>query len=763
MIDGVVGMKPCLTVALLLLSASSASAFAGAQPLPTWTGLRLADWKGNRDVSGLTCADGVLKGRICGRDAQLWTHVAPAFAARNNRFFVLRLRTNCGGMGQVFWRRQQDAAFSEARQRKIRFVGDGAWRDYRVRAGWTGGADVTALRLDFPAEYADDSFFELGSVAVEEIGAETPAIDAEKAIGVCFALQAPKGLHYGRLEWASDTAGAGELGFTTATDGDRHDYWLDLRRARRLDGGRQPTWRGRIANFEGSRLFGAEPLHLQNIRFVETPPDLPADPVVTSADASEAIPRAGRPFVVEAIVRNFGTRPATNLRFAFDGLPPGVKALEPERLAPAEPLPGADGSETIDDDGRPPLRHERVFRFRLSDLGAGAHRLGLTLAADGVAPRRAEFAVEVKPSLGLAKADYPPPPVPVKTGRYRIGALLFPGWDTHQWHAVWSHDPKRKPLLGWYDETKSETIDWQIKHLVENGVSFVSVDWYWGNGRRSHTHWQKAFREARYRKYLQWHLMWDNGSNSAEDQEALARCWCDECFGDPQYQTVDGRPVVAICNPQGMEERMRGQGGAKRLLEITRSVARARGYKGVCFVAMRGFGRDSTDPAFLRQFADWGFDLTTTYGFRGGIPGTLEGARQRRDFAWLADMSPVQWRRLAKNGTLPFWPSLSTGYDDRPWRGERVLEIYGYTAREFRRICRDAKTFADESGVTTFLMGPLDEWGEGSIGYPNREHGFAILEAVRDTFGEKPVAGWPVNFAPEDVGLRCPERMNKLQ
>ena len=29
----------------------------------------------------------------------------------------------------------------------------------------------------------------------------------------------------------------------------------------------------------------------------------------------------------------------------------------------------------------------------------------------------------------------------------------------------------------------------------------------------------------------------------------------------------------------------------------------------------------------------------------------------------------------------------------------------------------------------------------------------AMLEAVRDTFGEKPTQGWPLNYAPEDVGL----------
>ena len=49
--------------------------------------------------------------------------------------------------------------------------------------------------------------------------------------------------------------------------------------------------------------------------------------------------------------------------------------------------------------------------------------------------------------------------------------------------------------------------------------------------------------------------------------------------------------------------------------------------------------------------------------------------------------------------------------------------------------------------------------GEGSLGYPNHAQGFGILESVRAAFGRKPAEGWPVNYAPEDVGLRCPQRV----
>ena len=62
-------------------------------------------------------------------------------------------------------------------------------------------------------------------------------------------------------------------------------------------------------------------------------------------------------------------------------------------------------------------------------------------------------------------------------------------------------------------------------------------------------------------------------------------------------------------------------------------------------------------------------------------------------------------------------------------------------------------TFAGQTGIKRFIFGPLNEWGEGSYIEPNLEYGFGMYEAIRETFREKPAEGWPMNFAPSDVGL----------
>lgn len=88
--------------------------------------------------------------------------------------------------------------------------------------------------------------------------------------------------------------------------------------------------------------------------------------------------------------------------------------------------------------------------------------------------------------------------------------------------------------------------------------------------------------------------------------------------------------------------------------------------------------------------------------------------------------------------------------DDTPFAIDSVV-----IAREGQEIAVDtAKTI----GVAFRLKMPPGQhyctlvWsGDGGPG----EFGF---EAVRDVFGRKPADGWPVNYAPEDVGLTCPQR-----
>ena len=233
---------------------------------------------------------------------------------------------------------------------------------------------------------------------------------------------------------------------------------------------------------------------------------------------------------------------------------------------------------------------------------------------------------------------------------------------------------------------------------------------------------------------------------------AAARHWCSHYFNTDEYLKIDGCPVVDIFTGYELARKF-GVERAKSFLDAARACAREAGFPGIHFVAQR----ERILPSVARELKAIGFDRTSIYKYISDDDPSWKWSVPR-SYGKVAETSLGHWRQAKLNSPLPLFPSLSTGYDPRPWIGALApLFTTNVTAQAFRQICRDAKRHSDESGERYLLMGPLDEWGEGSIGYPNRALGWGMLEAVRETFGEKPSEGWPMNIAPQDVGLECPQ------
>ena len=335
----------------------------------------------------------------------------------------------------------------------------------------------------------------------------------------------------------------------------------------------------------------------------------------------------------------------------------------------------------------------------------------------------------------LPLLGYVPEPQPVKSV-VEITALYYPGTEhMPEWDMVAQTRPEIKPLLGWYDEGNPEVIDWQIKWAVEHGITSFCVDWYWNIGRRRLEHWVKGFYKARYRKYLKWYMMYANhnqpGAHSTEDQIAVTKYWIDNCFKTPEYYTIDGKPVVCYFTPKNLDrdfiaeaatkgETLKEGEGIKRALAISEKMAKEAGLPGI----------------------RW--QLGIDYGF---IPKVAKRS-DKITFDMVAEAMPKRWRPDPNR-----WLTLPTGWDDRPRSFQHARVIQDRTPEKFAKICREARAFCDKNGIRHVLVHPINEWQEGSYVEPNEEYGFAMYDAIREAFCEKPAAGWPKNLRPSDVGL----------
>ncbi len=767
---------------MIIISALGTLALFGlsqAGELPVW------DFKG-KDAQGwvsrahqcelVRIEEGVFKGVIAGADPFL---VSPAFDIQASAGDVVEFRAKSAfsGHGELFWIPYGAKGAQQKWSTSFEWINDGQWHNYRVQPFWQGELRIGSIRLDFVNGHTAKAPFEISSIRiVNESGpkhsgalewhgqtlADWRAIDGAGVsmkgdlLDVRFGDKGKGALHSPLLsadtdfsgvfsvemsvrkgesalvEWVcSSVSGKHGKSFKIKPDGRFHTYNLELYADK--------NWKGSVVLLRLSML-GVEnnTVSVRSIALGDEPRG-PADISILQARQVNAVNRAGRPSPLYIQLENCGGEDAKNLKLSVKSLPRGVAIDKGASWGNiAEIISGGTITHTFAMETATPVKGMAEFILK----GDGADNLVVRLP------------LEVLPALKLTKTDYVPRPKPLKSD-YEIGALYFPGWSQiSAWERIWAIAPERKPVLGWYDEANPEVVDWQIKWTVENGISYFLLDWYWHKGHQHHDHWVKAFQQCRYKSYLKFALMWANhnaaGSHSVEDQRNVVQFWIDNYFNMPEYYRIDDKPVVMIWSPENMERDVGAPGGCRKLLDLARAQARVAGYKGIYFIAMK-WPEASTEPGVVRSLKDMGFDMTSIYHYMDH--GGKAKDPRRFSFDLVADANVPFWRDRHATGVLPFLPNLSTGWDDRPWHGDKGIEIYGRTVDHFRGICREAKQFADQTGVKRMVLAPVNEWGEGSYAEPCAEFGFGMYEAVRDTFCQKPADGWPQNYAPADVGL----------
>ena len=744
----------------LLTVVSILVANAATREILSWKGAGLAVWNRVNQACDLACSEAGITFATTGLDPQLYCGKCD-FVSSASQFLRFRVRSTAGGKTEVFWAAADDPNLSQKKSASFEMIGDGAWHDYEVRPFWPSGKRIVKLRFDPPQTAPVGTRVEISEISIYENPDGAGPIDTAKFPGVMFRYTTSE-KRYSTLAWTTDAAETiCRHEFRPIPDGKEHTYWFDLSLG--VNGGigywYKKDWKGAVSWFGVMDMRRGKALDVKDLRFVSEPPRLPADVEVGSVLPSDGIVRVGYRSGMEFVMRNIGTVPACNVTFDLDSTPDGLGFSH--KTFPLGRIPASIGYDSVG--GR--LPNELVTTVPFEAKRAGRHvvrgRISYESEGGGASVVRVvpvECIVEVRPSLGLSKADYVPEPKPIGT-RCEVGAISFPGWRRHSWDRIRNFAPERKPLLGWYDEGCPEAVDWQIKWLVENGISYLIVDWFprkeHGTGRFNinHNHWLEAFKRARYRRFLKFAVLWENEMKGHDTAfvEQTARYLVDELFSMPEYYRIDCKPVVYVWNVRRLNADLASTGGCRKALEIIEAAAKKKGHKGVWFIAQRSSAVSRKEIEDLRAK---GFNMTASYHYRGdGAPGVANPVEGRRPYSDLVRTSLEHWRALRKVGVLPFLPSLTTGWDDRPWYGAHGLEVYGRTSEAFGAICRDALAFAEESGMKNMLLGPINEWGEGSYAEPNAEFGFGMYEAVRNTFGIKPAEGWPVNFTPKDVGL----------
>ncbi|HEX4433731.1 MAG TPA: glycoside hydrolase family 99-like domain-containing protein [Acidimicrobiales bacterium] len=305
---------------------------------------------------------------------------------------------------------------------------------------------------------------------------------------------------------------------------------------------------------------------------------------------------------------------------------------------------------------------------------------------------------------------------------------LFPG----------HRQPDLPGELGFYDLRVPETRSAQAHLAAEHGITGFLYYHYWFNGRRM---LERPFQEILEsgQPDFPFALCWANeswfrrwqGSNdemlleqtfSEEDDVAHIR-WLIECFKDPRYIRINGRPLLTVYRALNLPD-------PAHTMELWRRECAQAGMEPPWLVMFETGDKDG-DPGRL------GFDASAEF-VPHRIPYLLQATSEGTGSATFTtyDYDEVATAYAARPPEAwPRYPCVATGWDNAPRRqsgGALVLrngtpESYGRWLGE--AITGQMKT-SGRDGIV--FVNAWNEWAEGAHLEPDAFWGRAYLEVTRD-------------------------------
>jgi hypothetical protein len=356
----------------------------------------------------------------------------------------------------------------------------------------------------------------------------------------------------------------------------------------------------------------------------------------------------------------------------------------------------------------------------------------------------------------------------------RIAAYVYPGWhpceerDRHfppgftEWDLVYAARPRfeghaqpRLPLWGRYDDADPEAVGERIRLAGEHGVDAWVYGFFWCRGKR-------VFQEALDEGFLgsvegasfPFAVMWANRMprrilpvkrrdapviekgrevpSDVADFVTLLEYVAARYFARPNYLRLDGRPYFSIYDSTFFLREL-GLDGAAEAVRRARRRLEAMGFPGLHLAAV------DPAPGYVERVREAGFDSVTHYVHLPYWKGPF-----LQDYADCAARRANEWSVTRDLSGLPFFPSVSPGWDASPRGADFGAEkprkypwwpvVTGEHPERFREALERAVRFARDEGRENPLVfvASLNEWSEGHYLEPDERHGLAWLEAVRE-------------------------------
>ncbi|MDR2924691.1 MAG: glycoside hydrolase family 99-like domain-containing protein [Azoarcus sp.] len=330
-----------------------------------------------------------------------------------------------------------------------------------------------------------------------------------------------------------------------------------------------------------------------------------------------------------------------------------------------------------------------------------------------------------------------------------LGMYYFGGWSSTfglgaptPWRRIQEY-PEREPLLGWYDDSRLETVGRQLEWMADYNIGFVVFSWYWSNRMPKPETAVRSYLNAPARARIPYALLWanhDKAPTSIEEWDEMVEYWLARHLSNPEYLKIDGKPAVFIFSADGFRDQAKVMGiEPAKMLERARDAAKAKGLNGLYFVLCVA----ATDYWIEKFVPSAGLDAITGYNYHFGRAGPHNTQTPpSHSFAELDRGYRMQWAWILSKSKIPYFIPMTSGWDMRPWGGSKdpLHDNSMSVPDEFEIHLRTGYDAITRNPVKTKSIGMLccwNEYGEGSIIEPSKRYGFEYLRRIHNVFSRE--------------------------
>jgi len=333
-----------------------------------------------------------------------------------------------------------------------------------------------------------------------------------------------------------------------------------------------------------------------------------------------------------------------------------------------------------------------------------------------------------------------------------------------------SHNQPRVPLHGnYYDESKLETLCWQIDLARKYGISGFCHYHYWFDGKQlleTPTNMMLENPELDFPFCLSWaNETWSRRWDGRDDEvlikqthppgkgswqrhfDYLIRFW-----EDKRAIKVDGKPVFVIYRPYRIPQ-------IGRMLDFWREKAMERGLPGLYFIVQKQYEHPKREclSGFDAEFQFQPFEAVYSPGFGGqtmhhsrwfrfvrALPEDIQDRLRALRSRHLKSLTFYDYDRvweqivaLRSDSTMTTFPGAFADWDNAARYRDRATIYRGASPERFEFWFRQlvGSMSARRLPEHYIFFNAWNEWAEGAYLEPDEKHGHAYLEAIRRVLG----------------------------